>query len=54
MRSATSKVVTGFDINVVAFTCVSGVISGIIGLSQTMEITRRLQEVSQKNVFKRK
>lgn len=45
MRSATSKVVTGFDICVVALTCLSGAISGIFGLRETQEFNRRLKEV---------
>lgn len=49
MKSDTAKVVTGLDVNVVVSSCISGVVSGIIGLRQTQEMSRRLQEVCEKS-----
>lgn len=45
MKSTTAKICTILDVNVVAGSCLLGLISGLIGLRQTQEINRRLNEV---------
>lgn len=45
MKSTTAKVCTALDVNVVAGSCLFGLISGIIGLRQTQEMNLRLKQV---------
>lgn len=45
MKSPTTKVVTGLDVNVVAFSCLVGTIASIFGLGRTLEVNNWLKEV---------
>ena len=46
MKTATSKVVTAFDVSVVVFSALAGTFSGLIGLKSTRELNNRLDVVS--------